>query len=331
MSNFKRLAALAAVLVVLAACGTPPSGSGDTTTTVDTPTTTAGSDQTTTVPSTSTTTSAPAPDAEMDAATLFASLREGDEVTSARIEGAIEMTGLDDAETGITEATIYFSTAFNSETGDSEFVMDMSSMMGDIADSDDAFAGLAAGMLGNMEMRQIGDTVYLKYPFITAMMGAETEWVSMPADESDDFASGFETMPTDPDELIDSFDDSGATVEVVGTEEVNGVQATHYRVSLDISEMELTPEEEAEMAEAGIWSDGTIPLEIWVSDAGYMVRMIMEIDGTGMPSATGEEFETMVLRYDMFDINGDVVIEAPPADQVSSMEDLENAFGGLDG
>ena len=339
MTQTMKPALLLAVLMLVAACGGGPGGAEGTTTVVepettegdvatsttappDPITTTAPDPTTTAAPSTTTTTSVGA-----DAASLFASLQEGTPITSARMEGAIEMTGLDPTETGVSEATILFSTSFDTASGDSSFSMDMSSMMGDLGEgTEDPFAELAAGMLGEMEVRQIGDIVYLKYPFFTAMFGAETEWVSMPAEEGADFTAEFETMPTDPAELIDSFDAAGASVETVGTENVNGVDATHYRLSLDISEMELTPEEEAELAESGIWAEGVIPMELWVSDAGFMVRMIMEIDGSGMDLPSEESFDFMSLRYDLFDINEDITIEAPPASDVSSLEDLEGMF-----
>jgi hypothetical protein len=323
-------AALIAVLMLLAACGGGPGGAESTTTLAEPETTMAeaGTSTTSTVAPDPTTTTAPSAtttiSAEGDAASLFASLQDGTAVTSARMEGAIEMSGLDPTESGVSEATILFSTSFDTETANSSFVIDMSSMMGDLAgETEDPFAGLAAGMLGEMEVRQIGDVVYLKYPFFTAMFGAETEWVSMPADEGEDFTADFETMPTDPADLIDSFDAAGASVETVGTENVNGVDATHYRLSLDISEMNLTPEEEAELAESGIWAEGVIPMELWVSDAGFMVRMIMEIDGSGMDLPPEESFEFMSLRYDLFDINGDITVEAPPASDVTSLDDLE--------
>ena len=330
MSNKSMPAALVAAMMLLAACGSPQGGETTTSTTDDAGSVTTAAPPTTTTPPTTTSSAPTTTDvpAEGDATSLFASLGEADEVASARVEGSIEMTGLDPAASGISDGVINFSSAFDAATGDSSFVMDMSSMMGDIAgQSDDPFSELALGMMGNMEFRQVGDTVYLKYPFFTSLFGAETEWVSMPAEEGEEFASGFDTMPTDPADLIDSFDDSGATVETVGTEEVNGVLATHYRVSLDTTQMELTPEEEAELAESGIGAGGTIPMEIWVSDAGHMVRMIMEIDGAGIDAPADKSFESMILRFDLFEINGNVVIEPPPTSDVTALEDLEGEFG----
>lgn len=332
MTKRMKLAALATAMVLLAACG-DPGGAGATTSTGDSaPTTTAADTSTTTSSPVTTTTTAPtttttAPSVDADAADLFASLQNGTEITSARMEGSIAMQGLDAATAGVSDATILFSTSFDTETGDTSFLMDMSSMMGDLSgESDDPLAGMFAGMMGEMEVRQIGDTVYLKFPLFTAMFGAETEWVSMPAEEGGDFTSDFETMPTDPGDLLGNFDPAGATVETVGSENVNGVDATHYKVELDVSAMEMTAEERSELEQSGIWAQGVIPVDLWVSDAGYMVRMIMEIDGSGLDLPADESFETMTLHYDFFDINEPVTIEAPPASEVTSMDDLESMF-----
>lgn len=315
---------LVGMALVLAACGTPQNESPTTTTSAPAETTT-----TEPAPSTTTTTAATtttAPEAEGDGS-LMASLDARSTVTSARVEGAIEMTGLDDSTTGVSEAVILFFSAFDAETGNSEFLMDMSSFVDSVEiEGDDPFADVAAGMLSEIAFRQIGDIAYVKFPFFTAMLGSETEWMSMPADEGDAFASDFQTFPTDPTELVENFDEEGASIEEVGTETVNGVEATHYRITLDPEAMDLSAEEEAELADSGILTTGVIPMDIWISEDGYMARMVMVIDGTGVDSASGEEFETMTMTYDVFDVNAGVVIEEPPADQVTPMEDLGGAF-----
>lgn len=331
-----RISLVCAVLL-LAACGSPQdqaseetttSSTADVATTTPAPDTTVAAPTTTTQPSTTTTGESP----DSDGASLMAALDADSSITSGRVEGSIELSGLDEATAGISEATIRFSSSFDTVSGDNAFLMDMSSLTDSIeTGEDDPFGGLAAGMFGEMEVRQIGDTAYVKFPFFTAMFGAETEWVSMPADEGADFASDFETFPTDPTDLMENFDEAGATIEVVGTETVNGVEATHYQVSLDIDEMDLSAAEKAELGDSGLVTTGTVPLDIWISDDGFMVRMIMVIDGTGMDVPPEEAFDSMTMRYDVFDINGDVDIVAPPASDVTPMEDLEGAaFGGFD-
>ena len=333
MSRSIRVGLLSAVLA-LAACGGPDVETQDessttrseavTTTRAAPGTTTAAETTTSTEPATTTTTAR----AEGDSGSLMEALDATSEVTSARIEGAIEMTGLDESTTGVSEAVILFSTAFDAATGNSSFLMDMSSMMGAVeTDPEDPFAEMAAGMFSEMEVRQIGDISYVKFPFLASMMAAETEWISMPAEDGESFAADFETMPTDPNEIISSYDGAGTSVEQVGTEVVNGVEATHYSISLDTEEMDLSAAERAELAESGVFVNGVVPLDIWISEDGYMVRMIMEIDGTGFDAPQGEEFERMTMRYDVFDVNDRVVIEAPLASDVTAVEDLEGAFG----
>lgn len=325
---------LLCVALLLAACGVPQGAGGegptDTMATSDSSTTTAAPPSTaTSTPGTTTTvadetTTTTGGSGDVKAAALLASLDADAAITSGRVEGSIEMTGLDEASVGVSNAVILFSTAFDETTGDSSFLMDMSSMMGSIdIDESDPFSALAAGMFDEMEVRQIGDRVFLRFPFFTAMLGSETDWVSMPADEGQEFASGFETMPTDPNEVLGEFGDAGATVEDLGVETVNSVDATHYRISLDTEGMDLSPSEEADLAASGLFVDGVIPLDIWISEDGYMVRMVMEVDGSGIDAPPEESFDTMTLRYDVFDINGDVAIEEPPASQVTAVEDLE--------
>jgi hypothetical protein len=325
--------ALLCTALTLAGCGTPQQETGEdpalstTAPPVETTTsTTMASTTTTTHPATTTTITA----GDDTAASILASLDAGTTITSGRIEGSIEMAGLDEATAGVSEAVILFSTSFDTVSGDNSFSMDMSSLAGSIeTDESDPFSGLAAGMLGEMEARQIGDRVFLRFPFFTAMLGSDTDWVSMPADQGQEFTSGFETMPTDPNEVLGEFGDAGATVDDLGVETVNGVEATHYRISLDTGEMDLTPSEKADLEASGLFVDGVIPLDLWISDDGYMVRMVMEIDGSGIDAPPEESFDTMTLRYDLFDINGDIVIEEPPASEVTAVEDLEGLDLGL--
>lgn len=329
---------MACAVLLLAACGNPQEDAteGTSTSTAEAVVTSAPSAPDTTSTTLTTTTQAPTTTTE-DAAqaggdSLMAALGADSSITSGRIEGSIALSGLDETTSGISEATIRFSTSFDTVSGDSTFLMDMSSLAGSIeTDEGNPFGDLAAGMFGEMEVRQIGDTAYVKFPFFTAMFGAETDWVSMPADDGDAFTTDFETFPTDPTELMGSFDEAGATVDVVGEEMVNGVETTHYQVSLDIDEMDLSAAERAELGESGLVTSGVVPMEIWVSDDGYMVRMIIVIDGTGMDVPPEEAFDTMTMRYDVFDINGDVEIVAPPSSDVTPMEDLEGAaLGGFD-
>ena len=265
---------------------------------------------------------------EVDA--LLASIKTGDEITSGRVEGTISMTGLDGSEGGPSDITMAFTTAFDTATGNSSMLMDTSSLVeGMETDPDDPFAEIGAAMLGEMEFRQVGDRGYMRAGFFSLMLGNETEWISMPADDGGDFATDFEAAPTDPHELLGTYEGAAADVEDLGEESVNGTTATHYRVSIDATAFlaELSAEERAEAEASGVLAIGILPIDLWITDEGYLVRMILEIDGSDVESADGK-FESMKLSFDMFDINRSVSIEAPPANQVTAIEDLE--MGGFD-
>jgi len=280
----------------------------------------------TTVASEETTTTMPGGELT-EAAELLASLETMGDIVSGRMEGSIELTGLEDDGSGLTDMKMLFSTAFDAATGNSSFLMDMSSLDGAIdLDSDDPFAALAAGLIGEMEFRQVGDRMFTRSGFFNLMFGTEAEWISMPAEDGADLASGFEAAPTDPNEFIGVYDGANSVVEGFGPEAVNGTTALHYRITFDTTAWidELSAEERAEIGESGLLASGELPIELWITDDGYLVRMIVDVDGTQATAADGQ-FETMRLRYDLFDLNGSVTIEAPPASQVVDIEDLDLA------
>jgi hypothetical protein len=183
-------------------------------------------------------------------------------------------------------------------------------------------------LFGEMEVRQIGEISYVKFPFFSMFLGSETPWISMPADEGDPTDGFTMTSPGNPSEILGSFEDAGATVETVGSESVNGVDATHYRVVFDTETLlaEATPEERAELEAQGPVPIDELPMDVWISEDGLVVRFVMEIDGDSVETEPGESFGHMSMSYDMFDLNSGVVIEPPPSSEVTDVEDLEFAF-----
>lgn len=315
------------IALLLAACGGAEDASeGEDTTTTAAPTaTTEAPPETTTTQAVETTTTTEEPASAGDGSDLLASLSESP-VTSARIEGQIEIQGAS-VEGEPMDATIAFSSAFDNNTGDSSFLMDMSALAATMpTDPDDPF-GDVADLLGEMEVRTIGDTVYMKFPFFTLLLGAETDWISMPADGSEDFTAEFSMAPGDPNEIFDAYGDAPSTVEELGSENVNGVDTTHYRITFDVDQMEMTDEEREELEASGLFADGQLPMDLWVSEEGYPVRMLLQIDGTQVDAPPEEQFELMTMQYDLFDINQPITIEPPPEEDVTDVEGLDSAFG----
>ncbi|MDJ0792243.1 MAG: hypothetical protein QNJ71_10140 [Acidimicrobiia bacterium] len=332
-----------ALALVVSACASDPSGvfadeptttttEVTTTTEATSTTTTAAASTTTEAPSTTTTTADAAVAGSSELEALLERMSSSPTPASGRMEGTMEVSGLDPSESGISEATIRFATAFDAETGNSSFLMDFSSLEEAVdVDEDDPWASLAAGLVGPMEFRQVDDRVFMNAPFFALLLGAETTWVSMPAEEGTEFSSGFEAVPSDPESVIDAYGEASATVEDLGSETVNGVSATHYRVTFDTSAMidELSAAEREELEASGVFADGILPMDVWITPEGYLVRLVVEIDGSSAEAA-GEAFGSARLTYDVFDLNGDVIITAPPAGDVTPIEDLEDLSFGFD-
>lgn len=299
----------------------PVTTAPSTTTTSVSPATTTTAPTTTTQPTTTTTTASGSP----ELLAMQSAFERSAEVTTGRMEGLIEVSGLDPSQ-GFTEMVIPFGGAFDNASGNFSFYMDMTSIA---AAAGDELPPEFADLFGEMEVRQIGDTAYLKFPLFTALFGAETPWISMPAEEGD-VASGFmTTSPGNPSDILGSFEDAGATVEVIGTETVNGVNTTHYRAVFDMEALlaEATPEERDRLEAQGPIPADSMPMDVWISDDGFVVRFVMEIDGSAVETTPDESFDRMLLQYDLFDLGSDVVIEPPPPGEVTDIEELEGSFG----
>ncbi len=339
-----RVALVAAAALVVAACGgevavetTAVADVVETTVTTVAPQTTAAPQTTTTTraPETTTTTEAPVLEASVNPQLrrIQAAMTQTTEVPSARMLGDIRITGIEDFEG---EIAFSFEGAFDNRTGDSSFSLDLSSFADVISAQIEAestgtpedefgaaFLELFLGMFTEFEVRQVGDTVYMNNPMLVSFAGGDTEWIASPAQESDDIASGFlQDSPTTPADVLDPFKNGNAEVIEIGPELVRGVETTHYQLVYDKdSILESVPAgDRAELAEElGQFGDEVV-VDVWMDDQ-YLYKMFFDIDGMQVDAPEGESFERMTMTYEIYDYGADIVIEAPPADQVTFVEE----------
>jgi hypothetical protein len=177
-----------------------------------------------------------------------------------------------------------------------------------------------------------GETLWMKVP--TGDIEGKS-WIGMPADAVQGQEMGNIDSATG---MVDALRGIGADIEEVGSEEVNGVDATHYTATVDIAEaIAAAPEanrEEAETALAQLEAFGstTFPIDVWVSDDGLPVRMVISIE----PPAGGEATELMGdfevrVQVDMTDFGTEVDIQPPdPSDvhMVTDPAEIEELMGG---
>lgn len=344
MSKFKNALAVMACAALVAACGggsetadttvaAPEAVTSETSTTSAAPETTSTTPAETTIPSTtvtSTTESTAPTGATGGLDVIRGAMSQTVDSQPARVEGQIIMSGVDLGTDGETvDVEMPFTVATDISNGNSSMVMDFAAMAAAMSGEEGLDAAMAE-MMGSMEIRQIDDTVYLQFPFFTAFMGAETPWVSMPAEEGDDVTGSFGTgaNPTAPADFLEAFENAEGTVEELGPEDVRGIATTRYRVVLDDSWQEALTDEQLEgLDDQASLPASSFPMDLWIDGDGLVHRMAMDVQGDDLPDAE-DEFESMQMVFDFFGFGETIAIEAPPADQVTDVEDLSGLFGG---
>jgi hypothetical protein len=149
----------------------------------------------------------------------------------------------------------------------------------------------------SIEYIQIEDQVWIRYG---------EEWMQSSSDTTGDLADEFGSGLMDESDWIDEVEDED--YEYLGKEDVNGIQARHYRAEYDESWPTLLGEEGADDIDQGI-------ADVWIADENdlpaFVVRFEVEIKGTA-----DSENITGKLSQEIYDVNADFTI-APPEDAES--------------
>jgi hypothetical protein len=315
MKTRRAMMLIAALALLGAACG---AGSATTTAAPPASNTLASSPATTAVPDDALV----EPDSEAASPGVLTALRRATDSGSGRMEGSLTMLGINGFPGGTLELPFNGSFAAN---GDYSFALDMSGLA---EASGEEIPQEFAFMLGEMEIRQIGDTSYIRYPFFSMMFGLETDWLAAPADESSQLTDGFGfATPTRPTDILGSFGDAAASISDLGRERVNGLEVTHYRVLFDTEALYAmaSPEERAGLEAEGI-PDFEFPMDVWITDTGILTRFVMDIEGSAVADTDGDGFERMLVAYDLFDLGADIEVEVPPASDITSADELGDFF-----
>jgi hypothetical protein len=170
------------------------------------------------------------------------------------------------------------------------------------------------------EVRVIGRTTYMRW-----LVENKEYWIKDEVDET----SG------DPNELLIPFPGSATTPtdvltrvllaskehEELGTEDVRGVQTTHYRARVDIQKLvEQLPANERPNDELVERWRAIVPVDVWIDDESRLRRItISPLPDQGRDTTTLE----------LFDYGVDVDVEAPPADELTSQAEFDKLIEPL--
>jgi hypothetical protein len=213
--------------------------------------------------------------------------------------------------------------AFDNESGRGHMTVDMGDLMGMMGED---------GGSGVMEMVIDGDTVYVRSELFSSLADGKP-WVRMTEEGLADAGSGV-GMQSDPTSFLDFLEGVGDEVETVRREDLRGVPTTHVRTEIDMASL-MEEASEADRAEyeaslegLGGAADvfGSVPVEAWVDDNGYVRRFLMTFDMSGMLEEAGDDTGmasdlVMTIDVELYDFNVPVDVQVPDPSEVGELDE----------
>jgi hypothetical protein len=187
------------------------------------------------------------------------------------------------------------------------------------------------GMPGDLEMEEIldGHVLYLRSSALQQVPGLTTDWISMDLNR---IVPGFESLTSmgtgqsDPSAAF-GYLRGVKDAQLVGSEEIGGVQTTHYSGTLDLDDAakRLPARLQAQYRAAiqklkGALSSVTMPFDVWIDGDGRLRRMSYRIEASdGAQPFGGFSMETTV---DVTAYTDHITLQLPAKDDVTDATDL---------
>lgn len=260
-------------------------------------------------------------------------LRLGDQLlvanqatTTGRFEGRISIGG-DDLPEGV---ELVFTGVYDTANQASELSLDLGAVAMAAAEAEGTDVGPFASMFEEpMIVRTVGSSSYVSWGLLTLLTGGQGTWLETEVEDTDQITNTFGAGPTgSPADFLAALEEANADVTEIGTEDVRGVSTTHLRAIVDLAELDaaISDEERATLErDLGELNVDAFPIDFWVGDDGLIRRYSMNIDQAA-DGSEGASNATVVFEF--FDYGADISIEAPPADEVISADELDlEGFG----
>ncbi len=223
--------------------------------------------------------------------------------------------------------------AFDAHSGRASFTVDMSSFAR-------LLGGFFAGMAGpnatdapdfgdpegwKIDAVQDGLVTYVRFPALAEQLPAGKSWIRTDGrgtggSQGLDFMQFQQFTGTDPRKMLDFLQAVSGEIDVLGMEELRGVETTHYRATIDpLDYAKLAPPDKQQelgsllermASQPGL---GEIPVDIWVDEGGLVRKLAMEISATEAGTSGAGEVS---LAFELYDYGDDVEIDLPPASEV---------------
>jgi hypothetical protein len=217
--------------------------------------------------------------------------------------------------------------AFDAASDRASLSMDMSSLAKLLGGFVAGLAGPDAGDVPDfgdpsgwqIDAVQIGTESYVRFPAVADQLPEGKSWIRTDANAT---VQGFDLEQfsrSDPRELLELLKAASAQIETLGTDELHGVETTHYRALIDPREYarRASSENRKELfslvEEMGVQGLTTVPVDVWLDAAGFVRKLSLEVSATKPGSS---ESSGAAIAFELWDYGEDVEIEVPPASEV---------------
>ena len=223
--------------------------------------------------------------------------------------------------------------AFDAASERARFAVDMSSVAKVLGGFISGLAGPNAADLPDfddpdgwkIELVQDGKVEYVRFPAIDDQLPVGKSWlrgadgISAGAVDFRQFTSG------DPREALDALQGIAGDIETLGSEELRGVETTHYRATLDPAELAEARDREGRSAPPSVVERLTrsgvddIPVDVWIDADGLIRKLTMALSATQPGTTQSSEAS---ISFELWDYGEPVEIAVPPASEVADASAL---------
>jgi hypothetical protein len=227
--------------------------------------------------------------------------------------------------------------AYDTAVGKTEMSLDLSAML-------EMFRGLAEAFGGTSTMGDLdpddfrldavldGLVMYMRMPFVADKIPGGKEWVKVDLRQAAAKVPGMDVdqllqfTRNGPQSTLTYLEAVSGDIEVIGTEEVRGVDTTHHRATIDVRKYaSLVPAAQREklssLLDQLVEQTGlqTFPVDVWVGEDGLVRKLEMTMAMT-QPGTTQSASASMT--YEMFDYGEPVTITLPLPEDTADVSTL---------
>lgn len=177
----------------------------------------------------------------------------------------------------------------------------------------------------DMDMVMVWPVIYMRVSTAAGELPAGKEWVRFDMQKYGkklgfDMNELMQASQSDPTQGL-AYLQEVTDLETVGTEEVRGLETTHFRGVIDLNRVaeEMPEVKESVKRIMELSKVERVPYEAWVSADGLIRRIRLTYEDMKSPDAPPMD---MTVEMELYDFGEPVTVEDPPADKVISLRNL---------